>query len=113
MQLYIAAWLTALAVAVALAIRHRRRLSLFGGGYRRFLLVRWRLVTFAIAAVALVVVAPYTGDPTWDYYDASFMALLTYLTGPWVVGRLYRGLRGDRDPVELYLAACAWLFSTS
>ena len=113
MRLYLAGWLVALAAGVFLAVRYRRRISLFGAGYRGFLRVRWRLVTFVIAFVALVVVTPYTGDPTWDYYDASFMGLLTYATAPWALGRLFRGLRGHRDPVELYLAACAWMFSTS
>jgi hypothetical protein len=115
MRVYLAGCLLALALAAGLAIAHRRRVSLLGREYRRFLLTRWRLVTFAIATTALVVVAPYTGDPTWDYYDASFMAALTFLTAPWALGCLFRGLtgRGRRDPVELYVAACAWMFSTS
>jgi len=113
MHLYLAAWLLAFTVGVIVAVRHRHRVTLFSGEYRRFLLVRWRLVTFVIAAVALVVVAPYTGDPTWDYWDASYMALLTFLTAPWALGVFFRALRGRRDPVELYVAACAWMFSTS
>jgi hypothetical protein len=113
MGLYLAGCLGALALGVFLAIKHRGRVSLLGAPYRRFLLVPWRVVTFVIAAVTLVVVAPYTGDPTWDYYDASFMALLTFLTAPWTVGCLYRALRGRRDPVAIYVAVCAWMFSTS
>jgi hypothetical protein len=113
MKLYLAAWLTAFLIGVFLAIRHRRRVTLFATEYRRFLQVRWRLVTFAISTIALVVVAPYTGDPTWDYFDAAFMSVLTFLTAPWAVGILYRAIRVRRDPVELYVAACAWMFSTS
>jgi hypothetical protein len=114
MTVYLAAWLCAFAGGVFLAAKHRGRISLFSGEYRRSLLVRWRLVTFVIATVALVVVAPYTGDPTWDYYDAGFMAVLTYATAPWALGCFFRALRGRRrDPVELYVAACAWMFSTS
>jgi hypothetical protein len=114
MRLYLAGWLTALTVAVILALRHRQRVSLFAPAYRRFLVAPWRLVTFAISTTALVVVAPYTGDPTWDYCDASFMAVLTFLTAPWTLGCLFRALRGRRrDPVELYVAVCTWLFSTS
>jgi hypothetical protein len=115
MRVYLGACLVALSLGVILALRHRRRVSLLGGDYWRFLAVRWRLVTFAIATVALVVVAPYTGDPTWDYYDASFMALLTFTTAPWTLGCFFRALtgRGRRDPVELYVAACAWMLSTS
>jgi hypothetical protein len=113
MALYLVAWLAAVVVAVVVGIRHRRRASLFGAEYRRFLAVHWRLATGAIATVALIVVAPYTGDPTWDYYDAGFMSLLTYTTAPWALGCLFRTLRGHRDPAELYLAACAWMFSAS
>jgi hypothetical protein len=113
MRVYLVAWLLALALGVALALKHRRRVSLLGAAYRRFLRVPWRLATFAIATAALVVVAPYTGDPTWDYYDATFMAVLTFATAPWALGCLYRALRGRRDPVEIYVAACAWMFSTS
>jgi hypothetical protein len=115
MHFYLAGWLIAFGAAVALAVRHRGRVGLFERAYRDFLLVRWRLVTFAVALVALVVVAPYTGDPTWDYYDAAFMAALTYATAPWSLGCMVRAVsgRGRRDPVELYVAACAWLFSTS
>ena len=113
MRLYLAAWLAALLVGVIVAIRHRHGLSLFGQEYRRFLAVRWRLVTFAIATVALVLVAPHTGDPTWDYYDAAFMSVLTFATAPWALGTLYRGLRRRSEPVALYVAACAWMFSAS
>lgn len=112
--MYMAGWLLALAAAVVLAVRHRQRVSLLAPAYRSSLLVRWRLVTFAIATVTLIVVAPYTGDPTWDYWDASFMAVLTYATAPWTVGCFFRAIRrGRRDPVELYVAACTWMFSTS
>jgi len=114
MRLYLAAWLAALFVGVIVAIRHRHRISLFGQDYRRFLAVRWRLVTFAIATAALVLVAPHTGDPTWDYYDAAFMSVLTFATAPWSLGALYRGLRRRSEPVAaLYVAACAWMFSAS
>jgi len=113
MHAYLAASLAAFAVAVFLAVRYRHRVSLLGAPYRHFLLARWRLVTFVVATAALVIVAPYTGDPTWDYYDASFMALLTFLTAPWSLGCLFRALRRRRDPIELYVAVCAWMFSTS
>jgi hypothetical protein len=88
--------------------------SLFGAEYRRFLLVPWRLVTFAIAAVILVVMAPWSGDPTWDHCDAAYMSVLTFVTAPWALGCLFRGVKGvRRDPTELYVAACAWMFSSS
>jgi hypothetical protein len=113
-RFYLLAWMAAVLAAVIVAVKHRRRVSLFGSEYRRFLLARWRLATFAIATTGLVVIAPATGDPTWDYYDAAFMAILTFATAPWALGCLFRALRGRRrDPVEIYVAACAWMFSAS
>lgn len=35
--------------------------------------MRWKVVTFLIATIAMTVIAPYTGDPTWDYVDAPLM----------------------------------------
>ena len=110
---YLFGWLVASVVALVLMVRERRRLTLFTRGYRAFLLQRWKLVTFVLAAGSMMVVAPWTGDPTWDWIDAGFMSLLTFLTAPWSVGTLYLGLRGGARPVELYVAACLWLFSAS
>lgn len=57
--------------------------------------------------------APYTGDPTWDYVDAAFMSILTFLTAPWAVGTLYLALRRQAKPVHVYIAVCVWMFSAS
>ena len=81
--------------------------------YFRFLGVSWKLVTFAIAGIAMTVVAPYTVDPTWDYYDAAFMSVLTFLTAPWSTGTLYLALRGRTGFKQAYVAACLWMFSAS
>jgi len=112
-MLYIGGWLVACVVAIGLMVVHRHTLTLFGAGYRAYLLQAWKVVTFAIAATGMVVIAPWTGDPTWDYVDAGFMALLTFLTAPWSVGTLYLGLRRQSGLVALYVAACLWLFSAS
>ena len=74
---------------------------------------KWKLFTFSIALIGITVIAPYTGDPTWDYVDAIFMSVLTFLTAPWVVGVLYRFMRFDRDTKKLYVAICVWMFSAS
>jgi hypothetical protein len=60
----------------------------------------WKIVTFIISAIGLTVIAPYTGDPTWDYVDAAFMSILTYTTAPWVVGTIYLTLRGKTMMVQ-------------
>ncbi len=110
---YIAAYTLACLVAAFLIFRERSSLTLLKGAYRKYLLSPWKLLTFAIAAISMVVMAPYTGDPTWDYVDASFMSILTYLTAPWAVGTLYLALRGRARKTHVYIAVCVWMFSVS
>ncbi len=81
--------------------------------YWRFLARPWKLTTFAVAAAGLIVIAPYTGDPTWDHVDAAFMSILAFGTAPWAVETLYRAVR-DRVPRrQTFVALCVWLFSAS
>ena len=94
-----------------LALRVRDRLELFQRPYWHFLLVPWKVGSFAIAASAMVLIAPYTGDPTWDAVDASFMSVLAFTTAPWAVGTIYRWLFGRSTGGSAYIAACVWLFS--
>ncbi|NKB35998.1 MAG: hypothetical protein GKR93_02350 [Gammaproteobacteria bacterium] len=60
-----------------------------------------------------MILAPYTGDPTWDYYDATFMSTLTYLTAPWAIGTLFRFIRKQEKLKIAYIALCCWMFSAS
>ena len=110
---YIGGYILACIVATILMYRERHTLVLFLPAYRKFLLTRWKVLTFAIAATSMVVIAPYTGDPTWDYIDASFMSILTFLTAPWAVGTLYLSLRKEGKASHVYIAACVWMFSVS
>jgi hypothetical protein len=110
---YLTAWSLACVGAAVVALRGRSRLGLFSPGYAALLAVRWKLATFAVAAAGMVLIAPFTGDPTWDGWDAGFMALLTYLTAPWSVGTLFLALRRKASVAEAYLAACLWMFSAS
>jgi hypothetical protein len=112
-KFYLAAWVTACVTALALVWRNPASFTITGRAYRRFLFVPWKLATFAVAAVGLTVVAPWTGDPTWDYVDAAFMSVLTFLTAPWVVGVLYLAARRKLPLVQLYVAFCLWMFSAS
>jgi len=66
-----------------------------------------------VALAFFLMVAPYTGDPTWDRSDALFMGVLTFLGAPWAVGALYRTLRRRLPGSQGYVAACLWLFSAS
>lgn len=110
---YIACWAAACAVAVALVARHPGDFEITGAAYRRYLLAPWKLASFAIAATGITVIAPYTGDPTWDYFDALMMSVLTFATAPWAVGTLYRVLRRQAGPRQFWVALCAMLFSAS
>ncbi len=101
-----------LAAGVVMALE-RRRLALFSAAYWRFLGVGWKLVTFAVAAAGFVLIAPYTGDQTWDWVDAGFMSVLTFTTGPWAVGSLYRAARGKLAWRLAFPAAVVWLFTAS
>jgi len=111
--MYLASYSLACVVAAFLMVRERKRLVLFRPRYRLFLLSRWKLGTFAFASLAMIIMAPYTGDPTWDYVDAAFMSILTFLTAPWAVGTLYLALRRQAGPVHIYIAICVWMFSAS
>lgn len=110
---YLASYSLACAAAIFLMFRERKRLVLFQPEYRRFLRSSWKLVTFSIAALAMTIIAPYTGDPTWDYVDASFMSILTFLTAPWAVGTLFLALRRQVPATQIYIAVCVWMFSVS
>ena len=106
-------WGVACLAALYLMIRHRSSIELFQARYWRFLFQDWKIVSFIIAAVGLTVIAPYTGDPTWDYVDAVFMSMLTFATAPWAVGTLYLAIRGNATVVQAYVAICIWMFSAS
>lgn len=110
---YIAAWAAACAAAAALVLRSPERYAITHRRYWRFLLQPWKIVTFLIAAAGITVIAPYTGDPTWDYADAIFMSVLTFASAPWSVGVLYRAGRRMAGAAQAYVALCAMLFSAS
>ena len=110
---YLIGYGLACTAASFLMFRERKKLILFQPEYRRFLQSRWKLVTFSIAASAMTIMAPYTGDPTWDYADAAFMSILTFLTAPWAVGTLFLALRRHAPATHIYIAVCVWMFSVS
>lgn len=105
-KLYVALCAAALAYAVAVAASRRRTLALVQPRYWRWLLVPWKLASFAVAAAGLTWMAPYTHDPNWDRPISIVMSLLTFATAPFAVAALWR----RRD---VLVAACAWLLSAS
>ena len=110
---YLIVWASLCGIAVVLAAKIWPDLEIANRPYWRNLFVPWKLTTFAISGTAMVVIAPWTGDPTWDWFDAGFMALFAYLGAPWAVGVIYQGLRGWQNPTKIYIAACVWMFSAS
>jgi hypothetical protein len=113
MKIYLLLWLLFCGCCATLWIRDKAAFSFAHRTYRQFLCVRWKIVTFSVAASGIVIVAPYTGDPTWDYFDALIMAVLTFLTAPWSVGTLYRTMRGKAGQLQAAMAACLWMLSAS
>jgi hypothetical protein len=110
---YITAWAAACGIAVVLLLQRRSVFAIARRTYWHFLVEPWKLLTFLASAALVTLVAPYTGDPTWDYVDGLFMSVLCYVSAPWVVATLFFAVRGKVSVVETYVAVCAWLFSAS
>ncbi|MBC3918111.1 hypothetical protein H8L32_11535 [Undibacterium sp. CY18W] len=111
LSIYLIAWILYCIVCVTLYLSDRASFPL--RAYRDFLFIPWKLITFSIAAIGITLVAPYTGDPTWDYIDAALMATLTFLTAPWAIGTVYLALRGKARGRHILLALGMWMFSAS
>jgi hypothetical protein len=112
-KFYITSWSVACLTGLFLFIKDRKSFALSRIEYWRFILMPWRAATFIIACSGMIVIAPYTGDPTWDYFDAFFMSFLTYLTAPWATGALYNAAKRKFNPSQAYVALCLWMFSAS
>lgn len=110
---YIVCWVAACCLALSFFIKERRNIGLSRAAYWRFIFKPWRLITFTIACLGMIIIAPHTGDPTWDYFDAFFMSTLTYLTSPWSIGALYNSGKGKLKLSHAYVAICVWMFSAS
>jgi hypothetical protein len=112
-KIYIACWATACVAAFALYLRRPGAFVTSSRAYWHFLAEPWKLAAFAAGGSVITLVAPYTGDPTWDHWDGAFMSILCFATAPWVVGVLFLRARGRAGWVEAYVAVCTWLFSAS
>lgn len=113
LAVYVGIYLLACVIAIVVAFREKKTISLFSAGYREFMAVPWKVASFAVAAIGMTWIAPYTGDPTWDYFDAAMMSLLTFASAPWAIGTLYLFLRRKARAAHAYVAMCSWLFSAS
>lgn len=111
--LYASFWSAFSVVALGLAVRRRRALVLCRREYWATLARPWSLLSFAAALAGFVVLAPYSGDRTWDWIDAGFMGVLTFATGPFSLGVMVRCLRGQEERWQLWPASACWLLSAS
>jgi hypothetical protein len=111
--LYLGAWASFFLTVLFFFLKNPSAYSISTISYFRFLLLPWKITTFLFAAVCLTVIAPYTGDPTWDYVDASFMSILTFITAPWATGILFFSFRKQYFDKQFVLALCLWMFSAS
>jgi hypothetical protein len=112
-KVYIICWVSACLAALFLFIKESEKIYLCRSEYWRFIFQLWRLITFTIACLSMIIIAPYTGDPTWDYIDAFFMSTLTYLTSPWAIGTIYNVWKRKLKLSHAYIAICVWMFSAS
>jgi hypothetical protein len=110
---YIALWGGACVAAMVLLLRRPAHFAIARRAYWHFLSEPWKLVAFLAGAALITLVAPYTGDPTWDRVDGFFMSVFCYASAPWVVATLFFAVRRQRSFAEIYVAVCAWLFSAS
>lgn len=106
-------WSTACVAAFYILVRDWKSYALSRREYWRFLTAPWRLATFVIAATGMILLAPHSGDPTWDYFDACFMSVFTYATAPWSIGTIFHVARGKMKPSQGFVAICVWMFSAS
>ena len=113
LQFYLIGWSSACAAAILILMTKWHSCALSKVEYWQFLSARWRLTTFAAAAGAMIVIAPWTGDPSWDYCNAFFMSALTYATAPWATGTVYNTARRKLAAWQAFIAVCAWMFSAS
>jgi hypothetical protein len=106
-------WIGLCLIAAFLIVKHPGFFPFSSKKYWGFVFQPWKVTTFFMAVIPMTLLAPYSGDPTWDYYDAIFMSVLTYITAPWSIGILFRFVRGQAKFLQFYVAMCLWFFSAS
>jgi hypothetical protein len=110
---YITLWASFCLVAVFILVWDRKHLFSEWRKYLRFLIVPWKLWLFVPAFLFVTFAGRYTNDETWDFGTGSGMAILTFLTAPWVVGLIYQVFVGRRPLRYLVVALALLLFSSS
>lgn len=107
---YLVTWLAAVLASCGLVARGGGdRVWLTDARYLRFLVEPWKLVAFALSGTLITLVAPYSGDPTWDRVDGALISLTVYWASPWAIATLVREARGRRRGDVLFVATSALL----
>jgi hypothetical protein len=110
---YVTAWTSFCLVALCVLVWDRKRLLPEWREYWRFLSVPWKVCLFVPAFFFVTFAGRLTDDETWDWVTGSGMAILTFLTAPWVVGLIYQVAVGRRPLRYLIVALALLLFSSS
>ena len=110
---YLSAWVSFSMIVFFFFLKNPRTYSISTVPYFRFLLLPWKVITFLFAAAGITLIAPYSGDYTWDYVDALFMSILTFITAPWAIGILFLSFRKRCFDKQFVLALYLWMFSAS
>ena len=98
-------------LAIYLSIKYK--ISLYTKEYFKYITHKWKILLFVLATGFITILAPISNDPTWDYFDSIFMSTLTYITAPWAIGTIYKSLKEKENYVNIFVAFCFAMFSSS
>jgi len=104
MQTYFTLWVVLLLIAISIVKKDQKDFEFLHKNYWQFLFEPWKVITFLFATFCITIVAPYSGDPTWDYADSILISILTYIFAPWTVGVIYIGLKKKEFNSKLFAA---------
>lgn len=110
---YVICWVLFCILNIYFLVSDAKSFTICSVNYFLFLVRPWKMITFLMAMLGIVAIAPYTEDPTWDYINASFMSVLTFITAPWSIGIIYKSLKSKSLSKSFFLAVCFWMFSAS
>lgn len=107
--IYLTTWVVLLVLSIGLMLFQPSLYEICTQAYWAFLLQPWKLFTFSTALALITFVAPYSGDPTWDYFDSIIISCLTFVVAPWTVGVFFLSFRNRQFDKRLLIAACLFL----
>lgn len=108
-KFYISLCLLFLFIGIYFSIKKIHDLEIFTKKYYIFLFKPWKFITFLIAFISFNIIAPFSGDLTWDFYTSSMMSIFTYLSAPWSVGIFYKFIK-NKTSIKIFFIAIVMLF---